>query len=248
MENGTPIHPGTGTGKTGRSESLMEYSIHEIEQYIVRHRLGPGDRLPTERRLAELFGVSRAVVRDAIKTLAAFGILEVRDRVGSFVASMDARHFAGGLSRRLYVKRDSLESLLEVRYTLECSTAEWAALKCDDQGRERLVQLVEENVSAVAANDIKGFRRSDNQLHTAIAEIAQNAIVLDLLQGVFKYLRSFGFFLEGSGSFVSHCSAEHSKIVDAIWQNDNIAARAAMASHLKSVHRHLLDRVDYIDD
>lgn len=248
MASGETVPIRSETEEPGRAGTLMEHTIREIQQYLVRHRLGPGDRIPTERRLAELFGVSRTVVRDAVKTLAAFGIIEVRERVGSFVASMGAEQLGQGLSSRLYINRESMESLLEVRQTLERSTAEWAAAKCEDDGRLRLEAILADNVAAVAAGDIRGFRRTDNRLHVAIAEIAQNAIVLDLLHGVFKYLRSFGVFVEGYGAFVLQCSNEHAQIVDAIGRNDASAARDAMVSHLSSVHAHLLERVEHISD
>lgn len=233
---------------TGRTETLMEYTVREIQQYLVRHRLGPGDRIPTERRLAELFGVSRTVVRDAVKTLSAFGIIDVRERVGSFVASVGTEQLGRGLSSRLYINRSSLESLLEVRQTLERSTSEWAALKCDDDGRSKLSAILAENQLAVVNGDYKNFRNSDNRLHVAIAEISQNAIILDLLQGVFKYLRSFGVLVEGVGSFMEQCSDQHAQVVDAIGRNDAPAAREAMVEHLASVHSHILDRMEHIGD
>lgn len=225
----------------------MEHTIREIQKYLIRHRLGPGDRIPTERRLAELFGVSRTVVRDALKTLAAFGMIEIRDRVGSFVASTGPEQLGQGLSSRLYVNRESMESLLEVRHTLERSTAERAAVKCDAVARERLNALLKANREAVARGDIRGFRQSDNALHTAIAETAQNAILFDLLQGVFKYLRSFGVFVEGHGAFAEQCSDEHAAIVEAIIRNDSPGARDAMVRHLASVHAHMLERVEHLD-
>lgn len=226
----------------------MEHTVREIQQYLVQHRLGPGDRIPTERRLAELFGVSRTVVRDAVKTLAAFGIIEVRERVGAYVASVGAEQLGQGLTSRLYVNRESMESLLDVRQTLERSTAEWAAAKCDPRDRETLQAILAENVAAVRAGDIRGFRSSDGRLHVAIAEVARNAIILDLLHGVFKYLRSFGVFVEGSGEFVRQCSGEHETIVDAIVRNDALGARESMSAHLTSVHAHLLNRMEHLSD
>lgn len=234
--------------KVEKSGSLMEHTIQEIQQYMIKHRLEPGDRIPTERGLAEQIGVSRTVIRDALKTLSAFGVLEIRDRVGTFVANVGTERIGQGLSSRLYVNRESMESLLEVRQTLEKTTSELAAQKCDSAGQERLKTILFMNREAAENGDLRQFRKSDKLLHIAIAEIADNAIILDLLQGVFKYLVSFGLFIEGHTIFMDKCSIEHQRITEAIVQKDHAGARKAMGLHLDSVHSHLLEHLEILNE
>ena len=226
-------------------QSLMERTVEGIRRYLRENNLKPGDRLPTERRLAEMFGVSRTVVRDAIKTLSGLGIVDVKDRIGLFVSELGSESLAHRLSTHVRLNNAAVESLLQVRQTLEASTAEWAAESCSYDDRLRLRALIEENKSCIASPDrIATFKRVDAEIHMAIAEIAGNPIVLSLLQEVLKYLRVFGEFVERVPAFVESCTEEHAVLVDAICRRDPAEARRAMTNHLTSVYSHLLSHAE----
>lgn len=226
-------------------QSLMERTVEGIRRYLLENNLHPGDRLPTERRLAEMFGVSRTVVRDAIKTLSGLGIVDVKDRVGLFVSEMGSESLAHRLSNHVRLNHAAVESLLQVRQTLEASTAEWAAGMCTYDDRMRLRALIDENQACIASPDrITTFKRVDSEIHLAVAEIAGNPIVLSLLREVLKYLRVFGEFVERVPAFIESCTEEHAVLVDAICRRDPAAARRAMTDHLTSVYSHLLTYAD----
>jgi GntR family transcriptional regulator, transcriptional repressor for pyruvate dehydrogenase complex len=226
-------------------QSLMERTVEGIRRYLSENNLRPGDRLPTERRLAEMFGVSRTVVRDAIKTLSGLGIVDVKDRIGLFVSEMGSESLAHRLSNHVRLNHAAVESLLQVRQTLETATAEWAAETCTYDDRLRLRALVEENRACLGNPAlIPRFKALDGEIHLAIAEIAGNPIVLNLLREVLKYLRVFGEFVERVPAFVDSCTEEHAVLIDAICQKNPPAARKAMSNHLTSVYSHLLSHAE----
>src|SRR5690606_22283549 len=87
--------------------------------YILENKLREGDRLPGEHRMAELLGVSRASVREAMATLAALGIVEVRSGRGAFVRDFSLKTFVDQISFRIDLFRDDLHDLIEIRRLLE---------------------------------------------------------------------------------------------------------------------------------
>jgi GntR family transcriptional repressor for pyruvate dehydrogenase complex len=114
-----------------RESTLANRVAHEIEELIVGGKLPPGQRMLSERELGERFGVSRTVIREAVRALAAKGLLEVRTGDGTYVQSFSSTNAAEALSRllRLSGARDlgSVRSVYEVRRPLEVAIAGLAA-------------------------------------------------------------------------------------------------------------------------
>src|SRR5687767_3548282 len=111
------------------NRALSERIISQISDAIISGELKPGDRLPPERELAEQFGVSRTVIRDAIKTLSGRGIVQVRRGAGIFVATAEETIMGrlGELANVIPLQGAGLRDLFDVRKVLEVQGAEWAA-------------------------------------------------------------------------------------------------------------------------
>ena len=99
--------------RIGRTDTLRHEVTEYIKKLIEEGKIKPGDRLPTEREMAEQFGVSRTVVRDAVKTLTGIGILEVKHGVGIFAATPDSRFIARQLSGLVSNENDTIKNLLK---------------------------------------------------------------------------------------------------------------------------------------
>src|ERR671926_186475 len=121
-------------------EVLSDKIISQITDNVVQGHLKPGDRLPPERELAEQFGVSRTVIRDAVKTLAGRGILHVKHGAGIFVATSEENAIGrlGALSDIFPLQGVGLRDLFEVRKVLETEGAGWAARRRNEYHLERL--------------------------------------------------------------------------------------------------------------
>lgn len=234
-------------GKQGFS--LKNQTVEKIKAYVVRHRLKPGDRLPPERKMAEDFAVSRTVIRDAVKTLDGLGILEVRHRVGIFVANLNGDRFAKHLSGRLILNRHATESLFRVRQVLETAIARWAAENCNEKGAEKLHRLMEETRECISRTDGNPcFGELDRRFHILLAEIADNPVVLELMTNLLAYLRIYSHYTHSIPGRVFESARQHESITRAIREQKPQKAQKAMEDHLCSVYDALTDAWEFLDE
>lgn len=222
--------------RIGRSDTLRNEVAEHIKSLIKTGKLKPGDRLPTEREMAEEFGVSRTVIRDAVKTLAGVGILEVKHGVGIFVCLVDSNTIARQLSSLLVNESDTIENLFEVRMVLETAAAGWAAERCTDGDRLRIMDFMKESQSLLNGNnDLETYTLHDHNFHLLVAELSANPVAVRLMENMLDFLdetRYLAITIPGRNALSVE---EHTKVLQAILQGKADAARLTMQSHLDSV-------------
>ncbi|BCJ85601.1 FadR/GntR family transcriptional regulator [Effusibacillus dendaii] len=205
--------------------------VSQITDAIVRGELSPGDRLPTERELGNQFGVSRTVVRDAIKLLAGRGILHVRHGVGIFVSESQMAY--AEMDGALYNKDNSIKDLFEIRKVLECETVVWAAQRATNAQLNRLQQILNDASANVDNLTILGER--DAQFHVGLAEASCNLVSVRLMLTMLDLLsesRMESLSIEGRPQ---RSLVDHQQILDAIKQKDGQLAKQRMLAHLTGV-------------
>lgn len=216
-----------------RLARLYEQIVEQIEERIRNGELKPGDQLPSERELAEQFGVSRTAVREAIKALREKGLVEVHPGRGTFVTDnlhQVVRQTLGMLLRRERARR--ISDLMEVRELLEPSIAALAAERAAEEHLEALRRAVE--IMDASFDDPERFVEADLDFHLALAEGTGNPLIPLLLDPIIDMLREHRVqvFLVGGaarGQFY------HRRILEAVVQRDPEAARAAMIAHLQQI-------------
>jgi GntR family transcriptional repressor for pyruvate dehydrogenase complex len=212
--------------------TLPERIARVIAELIESGRLAPGARLPSERELAQVFGVSRLAVREAAHRLEARGLVVVRRGSGSFVAteivaadSLDALVPAGTVD---------LDELADVRMLLEPACADWAARRADRSSVAVLQRLALrfEEAAAQAAPRFELIAAADMELHLGIAQAAENELLAQLveqLHGVYRLQLEWSLRRPGR---LEETLLEHRRIVEAIGAGEPAPARAAMEEHL----------------
>jgi GntR family transcriptional regulator, transcriptional repressor for pyruvate dehydrogenase complex len=215
-------------------ESLPEQIARRIERLIrAETPIEPGTRLPSERELSQIFGVSRLSVREAVHRLEALDLVVVRHGAGTFVARGAADRESEPVEAPLS-KSINVEELFEVRRLLEPRAAEWAALRADRRALLQLERLAVRFESFAAAPE-RGFEQlviSDIEFHVEIARCAENALLGRLLERLYDLNRpQLEFSLRRNGR-AEKTTGEHRRIVDAIAAKDPDRAREAMLAHL----------------
>ncbi len=222
-----------------KSRSLVEQVSDKLAELIRSQDAGDVDSveasLPAERRLAEQFGVSRQVVREAIKRLELQGLLEVRQ--GSGVRIIDKLHLPINNSLSLLIpdEKDRLRQLQEMRQAIEPSAMRLAAVRATD---EEIASLHKIQAELEAAPDNTKAIVIDLRFHRALAEASGNLmfrLVLDSVAdvGLESRLRTIGRV--GKQTAIEH----HAKIIAGIEQHDPDAAAQAMIEHLLAAGRDL---------
>ncbi|MFG1379735.1 FCD domain-containing protein [Xanthobacter autotrophicus] len=170
----------------------MRKLADEIETLIADGGLEAGARLPSERKLAADFGVSRSRLREAIQQLASRGILTARQGGGTFVAaplspsSLDKA--LSPLSSLARMEPGYWQDVMEIRKSLDGDTAYCAALRAGDEDRARLTAAFEHIRKAEGA-DAATQAQADAAFHMAVAQASHNAVLRQVMAGLFELLQ-----------------------------------------------------------
>ena len=216
-----------------REQRLYERVVDKVVELISSGAWKPGYRLPAERELSEAFGVSRTVVREAVKALEARGVLESTTGSGVSVRLVDFNMVSQSLETYMQLaNRDDFEIRLnEVRQVLEVEMVALAANRVTAEQRKQLRQIC--NEMRVGSNNSKQMAELDFRLHVTLAEATQNELFKVLLAPLINQLRDQIILTwEDFPRPVNIVLDQHEAIVAAVESGDADAARQAMATHL----------------
>ena len=206
----------------------------QIRSSILAGEFAPGDKLPPERELAEMFGVSRPSVREALNVLSSSGLVMSYQGGGTVVKSLVETSSANPLSELIRVQQDRALDVIEVRKCMESWTAWYAAERAlpDD------IRRMDEIIAGMKHNlDLKQPSEDlDANLHIIIARATHNVVWLHLMQSLFDAMKEFQQTV-WRAVYLTHEDHQllfehHSAVVKAIKAKDPQAARDAMVHHL----------------
>jgi len=220
-----------------RRVNLVNDAVERLEQEILQKRLAPGDDLPTEHQLSQTLGVSRTVVREAMRVLIARGLIETSQGRPARVKAADPVHVVHTLGTFLQRGDHSLLSLIEVRQPLE---SEIAALAAERATPEDIADLVAANERLAAAATIEKAVTADIEFHDCLAKATGNPVFGILLGALSDLMRqSRRTTLARTGKEVA--CAGHRAVLDGVRRLDSEAARQAMLQHLIDAEQDLRD-------
>jgi GntR family transcriptional repressor for pyruvate dehydrogenase complex len=223
-----------------RREALPNSVKSQLLKMISSGQLTPGDRLPPERELAVEMGVSRNVVREALRSLVDANVLQARQGAGVFVASLDIESLMEPLELVLSLERATLQSLVQARLVIEPGIAALAAVHGSDEDIQALEDLVQEG-SWRGAHDSGRHLEIDVELHARIVRMAGNPFLIRIMESVGRLARSSRDFTNPFPRMREAAQADHERIVAALRARDPEEAREAMRHHLEEVARTLAD-------
>jgi DNA-binding FadR family transcriptional regulator len=218
-----------------RPAKVYEQIAAQIEQRILSGELRQGDRLPTEKELGEQFQASRTAVREAMKTLAQKGLVDMRPGRGTMVinATSQAMHHSLELFMRVGQEGRETIPLVEVREMLEPEIAALAATRATQEQVVAMQQAVQ--TMDASLQNAEAYITADNQFHRSLAQATQNVLVLALVDSIVDLLseqRKQIFAVEGGPE---RGQVYHKQLLEAIVQRDPAMARQAMRAHLQQV-------------
>ncbi len=220
-----------------KTKRLYEEIVEQIKQLISDGRLKPGDRLLAERELAEQFQVSRASVREAIRTLEMLGVIDIRPGEGTFVRSSQADDIIRPLAMFLAVERSSLLDMFEMRRIFETATAGLAAERASDEELDQISSTLEDMQERLNVQDPEKGQEFDTAFHYAVAEAAHNSLLTKLFKTVSEEFAKANSvarrqLYQDSPENAQKIIDQHSKIFQAIQSHSSQAASTAMLDHL----------------
>jgi GntR family transcriptional repressor for pyruvate dehydrogenase complex len=219
---------------TIKIESPVDKIIRQIRSLITSGQIKPGDKLPPERKLAEKLGVSRSLVRDAIRKLEFYGILKTLPQSGTVVSGMGITALEGLITDVLQLEGSDFASLIETRVLLETNAAILAARRRDESD----ITAIKKALDAYEAKVKEGVPAVEEDLlfHLQIAEASKNSVLKSLMLIITPDIVNSFIKLDvcKDGRFYRALD-EHKIIVDYIINQEPEKAAEAMQSHLGDV-------------
>jgi GntR family transcriptional regulator, transcriptional repressor for pyruvate dehydrogenase complex len=230
--------------------SIMDQVVQQIQQGDLK----PGDRLPSERQLIEMLGVSRSSVREALQGLTVMGLVETRPGQGTFITSRRVLPNTASPTLSVDLQREMLRQYFETRRAIECPITRLAAIRrtADEAIHlRRLMDIYRRNAADMALEDV--FPSPHQDLHLYVAQVSHNpfyiSVVQDLMHAVpyalhAQELRTLDDV--GAQRVTDDEIALHEAIVAAVCDSDGDAAYKAMDYHL-DYEIALVDKVFGVD-
>jgi GntR family transcriptional regulator, transcriptional repressor for pyruvate dehydrogenase complex len=214
-------------------EGASERLVHRMLGMVKAGNLKPGDRLPGERELAELFNVSRPTIREAIKALSVLGVLKSRHGGGIFVSPLEAADLLGPVAFFLSLHDVEVERLYEARALIEGEIAALAARRAGPKDADALDALIARQEAALA--DPVAYREVDTRFHRLLAELSGNPFLSRAAESMNVLGLEFRKTASETAEVISGSVRDHKRVVAALRAGDADGARAAMRDHMEHV-------------
>ena len=223
--------------ETVRRNKVYEGVAKQIERLILK-KLRPGDKLPSERELAEVLAVSRSSIRDAIRSLELMGMVEPRQGAGTIVREISCDSLVNPLANARKRKEELIGELLDFRMMLEPPLAARAATRVSSDEVSEMEEILERQEKKLRGGE--STIGEDSEFHYAVALASGNSVVLKVLDTLMDLLRDSrerSLQVEGRQQ---KSVAGHRRILDALKRHDSEAAKVAMRRHIEDVEEIVL--------
>jgi GntR family transcriptional repressor for pyruvate dehydrogenase complex len=229
----------------GRNHSASGRLAVEITRMIHDGNLVPGDRIPAERELAELTGVSRATLREALRELELRGLLDRRPGRGTIVVDAPRPDLDAGLLGSIDGAARMLREVMDLRAVVEPPISERAATRGTTAELADLRAVLEEGVAAARERgaDPQKYAALDIEFHLTLARMTHNPLLDRLLQVTNEWMAPSRQRALQSARRVEVSLADHVRILEAIEARDPVSAALAMRDHIDQIQRLIIPQL-----
>jgi GntR family transcriptional repressor for pyruvate dehydrogenase complex len=220
--------------KTVKRNSTRELVMKQILESIESGQMKPGDKLPTELQLSEMFGVGRSTIREATSTLSMLGYLKSIQGKGCFVRTDVDPEKAAGFELHDIQAASNIIDLMEVREILECNVVRLAAQRADSEDIERIQTACSKMKETIS--DLNRFTEHDFEFHIALARSSGNQMILEMMKRIVeKVHREYDKFRPKALFQRDKAVLTAEKIADFVAKGDGAKSALWMKKHLNLV-------------
>ncbi len=224
-------------------DKITDKIVDQLEKLIKDGQLMPGNKLPSERQLIDIFGVGRSSLREALNKLETMGYIEIKKRKGIFVKSIDSTLQLDPLKRIMQEEKNRIVQLYELRSDIEQASAYAAALERDKTDLEEIQKCLKNFESQ--KGDLLYSWEYDLAFHCSIARASHNFFRIHVIMSIFDFSKEFiQPIIEGfvdSKESISTIAQQHTSIFQAIEGRHADAAREKMKEHLEWTNQKLIE-------
>ena len=205
--------------------SNVDLVIERIKTLLIEKKLKPGDLLPSENMLSESIGVSRGTIREAMKILSAFGIVEIRRGNGTYIATSANRKIFDPLIFSLIITNTDSEELIQLREMMEVGVLDLIIKNATDEDIEELKAAHKQMKDLISAgvDDLNRLNECDIHFHRVMAQITRNHLVENI----------YNFVIDIFAPTINarYALDVHQKLLDAIITRDREQATSSEHEH-----------------
>lgn len=223
-----------------KNTKVYEQVIEQIKGMITNGVLKKGDRLPSERELVEQLGISRASIREALRSLEIIGLIESKQGEGNFIRENFDNTLFEPLSIMFMLNDCKVEEIFELRKVIEIETAALAAKKITDEEIDEL-QILINNMKTSEDEDERV--KDDAKFHYTIAKASRNFLVLSILNTVASLIDSF--IKDARKDIINNqlkdnIDNDHEEILNALKEHNSNKASESMRKHMNLINKNLI--------
>lgn len=228
--------------KVGKSQTLSQEIVEHIENAIRQKKFSVGEKLPTEREMCEMFGVSRTAIREAIQMLSAQGLIYVQKGKGIYVNDYTTAHASKPMSLFFELNFDPefIFHVINVRKMLEPGIARDAALNRTQKDLDHIKKILLQFSLPENNNDVDKMGNLDKEFHNTLARACKNPIIPIITEPIFNLMPKIKHIILSKVNFAKlDADVYHHKIYDKILKKDSQGAYDMMVEHLKIAETHV---------
>lgn len=225
--------------QTVKRMSAADEAFKTLHDMIVSGRLKPGEKLPSQDKLATRFGLSRNTIREAINKLTVMGLLTAKQGVGTLVNISSPSGYVASLSDHLLLQPSTVREFMEARVIIEMATVRLAVLRADREALAELEANVRQQKDAFKRGDTAAFIQLDVEFHTGLAKASGNKVLVQFLGAVNDLLKKFIKEVSMLPNATANALSFHKDILKAIRARDAEAAECKLVDHLNDVVKNI---------
>ncbi|MHC1724794.1 MAG: FadR/GntR family transcriptional regulator [Syntrophobacteraceae bacterium] len=219
--------------------SAADEAFKTLHDMITSGKLKQGDKLPSQDRLAEQFGVSRNTIREAINRLTVIGLLRARQGVGTLINISSTSGYLASFSDQLLLQPSTVREFMEARVIIEVSTVRLAVMRADEEVLAELEEIVRKQKVAIRSGNVEEFIKQDVEFHFCLARASGNKVLLQFLGAVTDLMRRFIKEVSLLPRATRNALSFHREILKFIRARDADAAERKLIEHLADVVKNI---------
>ncbi|MCF2132577.1 FadR family transcriptional regulator, partial [Strepomyces sp. STD 3.1] len=211
-------------------KSLKKMVIKEIKNYIIDHQLKAGDKLPTERKFVEMFGVSRSVVREALSYLENTDVIRIRQGQGAFLNESNIENLLNNFFFLWQINNGKIQDILSLRIIFESSAIDEIINNNRKNEVSLLKEIIEDSKNALTLEE---FKEADIEFHKQLLKATNNHLFIQMTNVITSYFFQIQH-INVSLEEYKNLTNDHEKIVDALISGDADKAKSLLTKHIKN--------------
>jgi GntR family transcriptional regulator, transcriptional repressor for pyruvate dehydrogenase complex len=212
---------------------LTELVVSQIKDLIFSKGIDVGEKLPSERDLAERLKISRSAVREALNSLEHAGLVEIKRgrAAGAYVVDNLHKPFYQSTMDLLRSGKIGMQQFLEARVAVECFSVRMAAERITEEDLRRLEAINEDLKNG--PSEVARLIENNSLFHVTLAELSGNYLIMMMLQSLMRLMADMGFTSSNPASFIKSAHQSHARIIEALRLKDLDQCEQFLASNIE---------------